>query len=44
MNKEEQLKEIRECLKFIRDEKRELLKEYRYYKRKENKLKEQLLK
>ena len=44
MNKKEQLKEIREELKFIRDERRASLKEYRYWKRKEYKLKEQLLK
>ena len=44
MTEEEQLKEIRKNLKIIREERRELLKEYIYWKRKENKLKEQLLK
>ena len=34
-----ELKEIRAELKIIRDERRELLKEYRYWKRKEYALK-----
>ncbi len=38
MTKKEKLKEIRQELKFIRDERRELLKEYRYWKLKEYKL------
>ena len=33
--------EIREELKLIRDERRELLKEYRYWKRKEYKIKDE---
>jgi hypothetical protein len=39
MEKKEELKNIRRELKAIRDERRELLKEYRYWKLKEDKLK-----
>jgi len=38
MDRKKELKEIRNNLKFIRDERRELLKEYRYWKLKEYKL------
>lgn len=38
MDKKEELKNIRHELKIIRDERRELLKEYRYWKLKEYKL------
>ena len=37
-----ELKEIRQELKIIRDERRELLKDYRYWKIKEDKLKEEI--
>ena len=38
MDKKEELKIIRDELKYIREERRESLKDYRYWKRKENKL------
>ena len=39
MDRKKELKEIREELKIIREDRRDLLKEYRYWKRKEDKLK-----